>query len=311
MKTLPIVFLFVLALVSAAPNFVPPSNHKCVQALGETKGIPPELRPLFINTLDIAPIPSPGPYDWLSSQPERGQTFDQFKNGSFNIPTKEHPYLYLQPIGTNNLPDEDVALLKTYCSAFFNTEVRILDPMAVDPNRIRSRTNSYTQEGQLHAADILKVLDRNKPKDAYATIAFTMVDLYPDESWNFVFGLANLRQSVGVFSFARYGEDGVSRSLFMERALKIMTHEIGHMYGMMHCTYYHCLMNGSNTLDETDRAPMHLCPVCLRKLHESTAPDHLMRYTKLKKTYKALELEKQSEFARNRVVKLLKETLNR
>ncbi len=309
MKTLPIVFLFIVTSIAAAPNFVPPSNHKCVQALGETKGIPPELRPLFINTLDVAPIPSPGPYDWLHSQPERGQTFDQFRDGNFNIPTEDHPYLYLQPIGSDNLPDEDVSLLENYCSAFFNTKVKILDSMTVDPNRIRSRTNSYTKEGQLHAGDILKVLDRSRPQDAYAIIAFTMVDLYPDESWNFVFGLANLRQSVGVFSFARYGESGVSRSLFMERALKIMTHEIGHMYGMMHCTYYHCLMNGSNTLDETDRAPMHLCPVCLRKLHEATAPDHIMRYTKLKKAYQSLELESPETFARNRVNKLLKEAL--
>lgn len=311
MKALPIVFLFCFNLLSSAPNFIPPSNHKCVQALGETKDIDPTLRPLFLNTLDINPIPIPGPNDWLSSQREQGQTYDQFKAGRFNTPTEKHPFLYLQPIGTNNLATNDVAQLKTYCSAFFNTKVKILPPIPLSPNKIRTRTNPYTNKGQLHAGDVLKELELNKPKDAYAVIAFSMVDLYPEESWNFVFGLANLRQSVGVFSFARYGEKDTNRSLFMERSLKIMTHEIGHMYGMKHCTYYHCLMNGSNTLDETDRAPMHLCPVCLRKLDAATSPDHLMRYTKLKKTYQKLDLENAENFARIRVEMLLKEILNR
>jgi archaemetzincin len=35
---------------------------------------------------------------------------------------------------------------------------------------------------------------------------------------------------------------------------------------MAHCTAFLCLMNGSNHQEEKDRRPMHLCPVCLRKL---------------------------------------------
>jgi len=31
-----------------------------------------------------------------------------------------------------------------------------------------------------------------------------MIDLYPQESWNFVFGEADIKRKVGVFSFARY-----------------------------------------------------------------------------------------------------------
>jgi archaemetzincin len=32
-----------------------------------------------------------------------------------------------------------------------------------------------------------------------------MEDLYPEPSWNFVFGQASLNERVGVYSFARYG----------------------------------------------------------------------------------------------------------
>ena len=49
-----------------------------------------------------------------------------------------------------------------------------------------------------------------------------------------------------------------------------MTHEIGHMFGVKHCVYYNCAMNGSNHLQESDRRTEHLCPVCLRKLQVLT-----------------------------------------
>jgi archaemetzincin len=35
---------------------------------------------------------------------------------------------------------------------------------------------------------------------------------------------------------------------------------------MKHCTAYACLMNGSNRQEGRDSRPLHLCPVCLRKL---------------------------------------------
>jgi archaemetzincin len=41
-------------------------------------------------------------------------------------------------------------------------------------------------------------------------------------------------------------------------------------------------MNGSNHLAETDAQPLHLCPICLRKLHSATNFDIVDRYKKLK-----------------------------
>ena len=56
------------------------------------------------------------------------------------------------------------------------------------------------------------------------------------------------------------------QQLLYQRASKTVCHEIGHTFGMLHCTFYECLMQGSNGLEETDGRPMPLCPVCLRKL---------------------------------------------
>lgn len=40
--------------------------------------------------------------------------------------------------------------------------------------------------------DLLRFLSNTKPKDAFCIVGITMIDLYPKESWNFVFGQASL-----------------------------------------------------------------------------------------------------------------------
>lgn len=48
-----------------------------------------------------------------------------------------------------------------------------------------------------------------------------------------------------------------------------MTHEIGHMFGIWHCQWLNCVMQGSNHLEESDRRPLDFCPICLHKLQVS------------------------------------------
>ena len=142
-------------------------------------------------------------------------------------------------------------------------------------------------------------------------IAVTMTDLYPEDSWNFVFGQASLRNRVGVFSFARYhpsfyGEKAGegTEQLVLLRALKVLVHESGHMFGIRHCVHYECLMNGSNHLGETDASPVHLCPVCLRKLHHALEFDPVIRYRKLRDFYQEKGLKDEEGWVRGRLGKI-------
>ena len=73
------------------------------------------------------------------------------------------------------------------------------------------------------------------------------------------------------------------------------------MFGLAHCVYYHCLMNGSNHLQETDASPIHLCPVCLRKLHSSLRFDIVARYQGLEKVYAQTGLAAESAWLQQRV----------
>jgi hypothetical protein len=87
------------------------------------------------------------------------------------------------------------------------------------------------------------------------------------KGFGFLFGEANLDLSVGLFSFARYSDDiSAASPRFLRRCGMVLCHEVGHLFGIKHCVYASCIMNGSNHLDESESRPFAVCPVDLRKL---------------------------------------------
>ncbi|KAF8918100.1 hypothetical protein CPB85DRAFT_1282521 [Mucidula mucida] len=54
--------------------------------------------------------------------------------------------------------------------------------------------------------------------------------------------------------------------LWLGRVCKTASHELGHCFGMDHCVYYACIMQGTASLVEDARQPPYLCPVDLSKL---------------------------------------------
>lgn len=48
----------------------------------------------------------------------------------------------------------------------------------------------------VHIGHLLKYLKKKKPKDAFCIVGITMIDLYPKDSWNFVFGQASLTEGM-------------------------------------------------------------------------------------------------------------------
>jgi archaemetzincin len=117
-----------------------------------------------------------------------------------------------------------------------------------------------------------------------------------------------MKGRVGVFSFARYdprfyGERGGAdrKQLLLRRSLKIMVHELGHMFGMQHCIHYACVMNGVNHLEEADSRPQHLCPVCLRKLQWLVGFDPMARYAALEQLYASHQMDGEATWVRQRL----------
>ena len=235
---------------------------------------PPAVRRSALEcALDPAafePLSKPGPNDWLANHAEEGQTFEQFVRSNPNRPTPQRRTIYLQPLGTFELGP-----LKEFTEAFFVMPVVVRPPLDLRTARITSRRNPYTGQEQLLTGDILESLRRQLPPDAFCMLGITTIDLYPDPRWNFVFGQASLHDRVGVYSFARYEGS-------MRRNCKVIAHETSHMFGIQHCIFFRCVLNGSNHLAESDARPMHLCPVDLRKLQWCVGFDVMERYRRLR-----------------------------
>ena len=191
-------------------------------------------------------------------------------------------------------------------------QVKILPSVSIE--NFPTRRNPFTNNSQILTTDILRFLKARVPADACCVLAITMEDLYPEASWNFVFGQASLRDRVGVYSFARcdpefYGEGRTSgyEVLLLRRSCKVLAHETSHMFGLTHCTFFNCLMNGSNYLAESDRRPLHLCPVCLRKLQWSVGFDAVARYTALERFNRSAGFSDETEWLKARIRKIRQE----
>jgi archaemetzincin len=65
------------------------------------------------------------------------------------------------------------------------------------------------------------------------------------------------------------------------RSCKVLAHEIAHMFGLKHCVFFNCLMNGSNHLAESDGRSLHLCPIDLRKLQHNVGFEPEASYRRL------------------------------
>lgn len=259
---------------------------------------------------DFEPLPEPAFGDWLQQHPERGQTFEQFVQSKPLRPGGRRDKIYLQPLGAFGEDAPAFDLLERFAEAFFALEVEVLQVSRFeDGPRVASRLETWERkQRQYLTGDILKRLGKQVPRDAYAVLGITLEDLYPGPNWNYVFGTATLRNRVGIYSFARYdpafyGEPRPAdwRRLVLRRSCKVLAHETGHMFGIHHCTAFHCLMNGSNHLQEADARPLHLCPVDLRKLHHSVGFDPVERYRKLLAFSEEVGFQDEAAWLRKRI----------
>jgi len=293
-------------------GFTPPTEAQRRAAAGSTAALPEALRRALEPQGDFLPIPEPGPSDWLANHPEAGQTFEQFVRSHPSRPEAGRKLLYLQPLESFSERDgPSLVPLRQFTSAFFMLEVRILPPLGEQGGAITQRRNPWTGQAQLLTTDILRLLRRRLPSDAFALVSLTMRDLYPDPAWNFVFGQASPPDRVGVYSFIRYDPrfygqalSAESRRLMLRRSSKVLAHEAGHMFGLEHCIWYHCLMNGSNHLAESDARPLHLCPVDLRKLEWSVGFDVLERYRRLRDFHREVGFEDEARWLDRRIQRI-------
>jgi archaemetzincin len=183
-----------------APSFSVPSADERLAAIGDTGGLPERLRRALTSLDGFEPVSLPGPDDWLANHAEGGQSYEQWVRSRPNRPDRRRSVIYLWPLGELE-PGEspDLDRLQRFASAFFampvvaSPEQSLAEEFA--SGRVTTRRNPYGGQRQLLTSDILDALRRRLPGDAFALIGITMEDLYPEPSWNFVYGSNHLAES--------------------------------------------------------------------------------------------------------------------
>lgn len=157
----------------------------------------------------------------------------------------------------------EAQLLVHVCAAVreaFDRSCYVGEVLATPASAFNSRRAQYSAETileQLHsgpAERILGVVD---------------LDLYVPQL-NFVFGLADRVGRRAVIALPRLRERFYGgrddEALFRARVVKEAVHELGHTYGLGHCSNRRCVMTFSNSLADTDYKGQEFCPRCRQQL---------------------------------------------
>jgi archaemetzincin len=122
--------------------------------------------------------------------------------------------------------------------------------------------------GQYRSDVLLKHLCRFT-KGCDKVLALTDVDLFTP-GLNFVFGQAQCPGKIALVSIHRldptkYGAPP-NPTLLLERTTKEAIHELGHTFGLQHCTSPRCVMAFSNSVMEVDKKTAKFCARCINRL---------------------------------------------
>lgn len=232
-----------------------------------------EYRDVEVRLTPLAKeLGKPKPGEWLFEHKEAGQSFAEYLQSQPVRRSREWNTIHICVIGEVTSDQQRVIdITRDYLAVVFDTPVKVGKPVPLSeiPASAR-RTNRQTEADQILSTYVLDdVLKVNRPGNALASLAFTSNDLWPGKGWNFVFGQASLRERTGVWSIHRFGDPSRNDQAFQQclhRTLGTAAHETAHILSMPHCKTFECSLNGSNNLTEADQKPLHLCPICQRKL---------------------------------------------
>jgi archaemetzincin len=285
-----------------------PAHDEPPSPLGSLDDVPPALRPAFDERAH-RPLPRtverdgepPQTYaEFLAEDPPRPQP------GARTIailPIGEYPRGFVVEYDAVRLVrSPETKLIARFLEAWFGLPVRVLPAMS---DEVLERLPARERDGrrQLDAQAVLEWLRGRRGADETCVLALTLEDLHADDAaW--VFGYASVDERVGVHSMLRYDPgfaDVTARGpefehTILARALRVLAHEVAHMFGLRHCFHFECLMNPTAGLEDLDRLPLHLCPVCLRKLWAVTGMSIVGRFEQLIRLCEELALPAEREW---------------
>ena len=123
---------------------------------------------------------------------------------------------------------------------------------------------------QYDANLFLDSITRVAPEEAIKVIGMVRVDLFIPILTN-IFGQARLNGHTGLASLYRlrnehYGLEP-DYDLLIDRFSKVIIHELGHSFGLIHCNNPVCVMRSSTYVEDLDQKEKHFCFRCRTELN--------------------------------------------
>lgn len=116
---------------------------------------------------------------------------------------------------------------------------------------------------------LVKFLNTIPEPGTIKTIGLFRVDLFIP-ILTYIFGQAIFKGNTGIVSNYRLKNEqyGLPKNdtLLLERFRKVIVHELGHTFGLMHCHIPSCVMRSSTYVEDIDQKKHHLCSKCHNEL---------------------------------------------
>ena len=124
---------------------------------------------------------------------------------------------------------------------------------------------------QYDANMILKKVTENAPEGFVRIIGLLKVDLYIP-ILTYIFGQATLGGRAAIASLYRLRNEGYGlkpdNQLLIERFGKVVIHELGHTFGLIHCQNPVCIMRSSTYVEDLDQKQNEFCYICREVLNQ-------------------------------------------
>jgi archaemetzincin len=112
---------------------------------------------------------------------------------------------------------------------------------------------------------LLKEIDTIYSAGFVKKIGLFRVDLFIP-ILTYIFGQAALNGNTGIASLYRLRNEqyGMQKDeeLLLDRFRKVVIHELGHTFGLIHCHVTTCVMRSSTYVEDIDQKDHHLCKKC-------------------------------------------------
>jgi archaemetzincin len=165
--------------------------------------------------------------------------------------------LYVVAIGS--VPEPALRWVEEAAAEWFPLPLKRLPALAMPEGAYDTKRKQY------QSIEIMKMLAQSAPRDAVRVLGITDVDLaLPVLS--FLFGQAQLNGPIALVSLCRLHQEfyglPADLQLLRERTVKEVLHELGHTFGLTHCSQRECAMSLATHIEGVDAKSERYCARC-------------------------------------------------